>query len=205
MPLYIISNEIMRKANCFKIGYSGASQISLLKQYRLLYYPEIYCWIPDGTREMEQYVLKELDKQRLLNGNSNKSEWVIMELSEIIRIVAKFMSLSEESENNSESEDEFWDPVFPDFNTYDEPQPITIKPKKHKGRHSVNIYKEWILENPPRRNDTPTKYREKMIKGLKSPITAHYLSKLLKKLGYVGKNGNGARYWELEDSDSDSD
>lgn len=67
------------------------------------------------------------------------------------------------------------------------------------------MYKKWIQENPPRRKNTPTKYRKKFMDELNTKISAHNLAKILKQLGYISKSSNGTRFWILEESDSDSD
>lgn len=119
MPFYIASNEIMEEANCFKVGYSESSEIILLKQYRTLYYPMIYCWIAKGDRQMEREILKKVDKYRLLNGENNQTEWVMMNLPALLRIVADY--IDSKSVDESKDESVFEDPVFPDFSTYVEP------------------------------------------------------------------------------------
>ena len=90
---YILSFPERQKKNMYKIGYHRGSEKDLITRYITpLLDPQIHFFITvNNAKEIESCVKRELDTYRMVNCRGNKSEWIQLDLTLIIKCALKHM------------------------------------------------------------------------------------------------------------------
>jgi len=107
--IYVISTLEKAKLNEYKIGRHKGSPKKLLSRYSTpLINPIIYFFIPIiDSKNIESKIKKNLDEHRIVNDNNNKTEWVNLELFNIINhintIISQYHLITTVNNNNNKS------------------------------------------------------------------------------------------------------
>src|SRR5579871_6169803 len=94
--IYIVSNSDFSEKNKYKIGKHTGSETKLISGYKTsLIDPKIYLFIQCKNNEQAEQAkveIKMILKDKFIrNDNGRLSEWVILELQQLIDIVNKIM------------------------------------------------------------------------------------------------------------------
>nr|QQV29600.1 T5orf172 domain protein [Kaumoebavirus] len=90
--IYLLTSAFHKAHNLYKIGYHSGAQDALIKRYNT-YVPKLeVTYFEEGTRKIENEVLKIMRKERIKNSNGGLTEWVkanprqLVEVIEIVRM-----------------------------------------------------------------------------------------------------------------------
>ncbi|ANB50172.1 T5orf172 domain-containing protein [Powai lake megavirus] len=104
--IYIVSTLEKAKKKEYKIGQHTGTQRKLLSRYGTpLIDPIIYFFRPvHNSKKIETLILKKLNKYRIINSSGNKTEWIKLDIDNIIKKVCEIIWKNdlEVDENNLE-------------------------------------------------------------------------------------------------------